>query len=51
MSQKKKYPRKMSIYLSDSIYHDLDRMADRKGTRVSNLIREILINYLKDGGV
>ena len=47
MAQKRKYDRKTTIYLNDKLYCLLDEMADRKGTRVSNLIREILINYLE----
>jgi hypothetical protein len=48
MSQLKKYPRKMTIYLSDKLYYDLEKIADSKGSRVSNVVREILINYLEE---
>ena len=48
MSQKIKYPRKLSIYLTDDLFHRLDRIADSKGSRVSVIIREILINYLNE---
>ncbi len=45
---KSKYTRKMSIYLNEDLFQRLDRIADRKGSRVSVLIREILIDYLED---
>jgi hypothetical protein len=32
-------------------YPNLEKIADSKGSRVSNVVREILINHLKEGGV
>jgi metal-responsive CopG/Arc/MetJ family transcriptional regulator len=44
---KKKFERKLSIILTQDVFEEIEKMAIEQEKTISNLVREILFNFLR----